>query len=133
MAQAFQTRLIGRTSELHMVDAAIQVAAAGSPSIVLLAGEAGVGKTWLLQEASRRADALNVRVLTGHCLELSGGGLPYGPVVEVGRTLDRTLEPEAALRLLRPAQAELTRLLWLGTGADGHPGRDPAPAFAQTQ
>jgi tetratricopeptide (TPR) repeat protein len=133
MAEAFQTRIIGRTSELHIVDAAIQVAAAGSPSIVLLAGEAGVGKTWLLQEASRRADALNVRVLTGHCLELSGGGLPYGPVVEVGRTLDRTLEPEAALRLLRPAQAELTRLLWLGTGADGHPARDPAPAFAQTQ
>jgi tetratricopeptide (TPR) repeat protein len=133
MAEAFQTRLIGRTSELQLVDAAVQAAAGGAPGIVLLAGEAGVGKTWLLQEASRRAVARGVRVLTGHCLELSGGGLPYGPVIEVGRTLDRTLDPETAQRLLGLAQAEMTRLLRLGADGEGHLGRDPAPAFAQTQ
>jgi tetratricopeptide (TPR) repeat protein len=129
MEKMFRARLVGRAIELERLEAACRAAATGSPHFVLLGGEAGVGKTMLLEELSRHAAARRFRVLVGHCLELSGGGLPYGPVIEAGRALARMLDEPTSRRLLGPAEAELARLLQLG--AD--PGRDPAPAFAQTR
>jgi tetratricopeptide (TPR) repeat protein len=132
MAEMFRAELIGRAQELERLEAAARTAAEGTPRIVLLGGEAGVGKTSLLEEVCGRAARSGTRVLLGHCLELSGGGLPYGPVIEVGRFLARTLDHDTAQRLLAPAEAELARLLEHG-GEHGASDQGPAPAFAQTR
>jgi tetratricopeptide (TPR) repeat protein len=132
MDKMFRARLVGRTSELERLKSAMRAAAGGTPRVVLMGGEAGIGKTSLLEEFSRSASHMGARVLLGHCLELTGGGLPYGPVVEAGRTLGRILDKEVSRRLLAPAAAELARLLQLAD--DGlRAGQGPAPAFAQTR
>jgi hypothetical protein len=51
------------------------------PAMVLLAGDAGVGKTRLLVELADRARERGVQVLIGGCLELGDVGLPYVPIV----------------------------------------------------
>jgi len=45
-----QIPLLGRADELHRLCSAVASARAGDPSMVLLAGDAGVGKTRLLRE-----------------------------------------------------------------------------------
>ena len=49
---------------------------------MLVAGEAGVGKSRLVAEVAREAEARGMRVLTGHCVE-SDGAAPYLPYVEM--------------------------------------------------
>ncbi|HEY4625934.1 MAG TPA: ATP-binding protein, partial [Blastococcus sp.] len=73
-------------------------AAAGRTSTVLLAGDAGVGKTRLLDELTVRAIERGVRVLTGHCVDLGDVGLPYLPFVDLLRPVaaDPELAPAAA-------------------------------------
>jgi predicted ATPase len=48
---------VGRTEELERLDAALAQAAAGQPTVLLIGGEAGVGKTRLVAEFAGRARA----------------------------------------------------------------------------
>jgi hypothetical protein len=72
---------IGRANELSRLEAVLDRADQGRPQIVLLAGEAGVGKTRLLVEFAEQARRRGVRVLTGGCVDLGDIGLAYLPVV----------------------------------------------------
>lgn len=58
-------RVVGRDGELAAVRAAFGVAALGRPTIVLLVGDAGIGKTRLAEEAAIMARAAGTRVLWG--------------------------------------------------------------------
>jgi hypothetical protein len=49
--------LIGRSEDLAGLDAALEQARGGEPVTVLVAGEAGIGKTRVIQEFSERAFA----------------------------------------------------------------------------
>jgi hypothetical protein len=91
---------IGRAVELRRLDAALERAGQGSPQVVLVAGDAGVGKTRLLLALADRARGRGMRVLTGGCVELGDIGLPYLPVVDALRELAD--DPEEA-RLLAGA------------------------------
>jgi DNA-binding CsgD family transcriptional regulator/tetratricopeptide (TPR) repeat protein len=102
--------MIGRTAELAEIEAALTDAAAGRPSLVFVAGESGVGKTRILDEAARRARAAGGRLLSGDCVELGEGELPYAPIVAALRPLARDGDP-ALDALPEGAHAELTRLL----------------------
>ncbi len=82
-----ETPLVGRSPELAALTAALDRAAAGRPSAVLLAGDAGVGKTRLLSELVGAARAAGATVLVGHCLDIGGVGLPYLPFTEALRPL----------------------------------------------
>ncbi len=101
--------LVGRERELAQLRAALRRTAAGEPVVVLLGGEAGVGKSRLLQAAFDGVD--DVRLLAGGCIELGGEGLPLVPLVEALRTLVRTTASPDLDRLLGPARRELARLL----------------------
>jgi DNA-binding CsgD family transcriptional regulator/tetratricopeptide (TPR) repeat protein len=103
-------RLVGRTRELAELEAALAEVAGGRAGLVLVAGESGVGKTRLLAELVRRAEAAGVRTFTGDCVELGEGELPYAPLVGALRPLARDGDP--ILDALSPAtRAELARLL----------------------
>jgi DNA-binding CsgD family transcriptional regulator len=118
--------LVGRRRELEVLQAAIERAVAGEPGVVVVGGEAGVGKTRIVEEAARTAVGAGARVLTGACVELGGEGVPLAPLVDVLRTLAATTPPEALDDLLGPARGELARLLpELDPGAAA-----PAPAQA---
>ena len=103
---------VGRTEELARLAAAADRAAAGTPTSVLIGGEAGVGKTRLVGELVAGARAAGATVLAGGCVELGGEGVPFAPLIEALRAFVRDLDEPALARLLPgQARAELARLL----------------------
>ncbi|HEY7074121.1 MAG TPA: AAA family ATPase [Solirubrobacteraceae bacterium] len=71
---------VGRARELAALERALEAARAGRGAAVIVAGEAGIGKTRLVSELSARAAGFEV--LVGRCLDLIGTELPYQPVAE---------------------------------------------------
>ena len=102
---------VGRRAELDAVLSAVEAAMAGEPSVVLIGGEAGVGKTRFVQEITRRAADGGAQVLAGSCVELGGDALPLAPLVDILRTLARTSAQDDFATLVGPARHELARLL----------------------
>jgi predicted ATPase len=102
---------VGRAAELARLDDARRRAAAGPPAAIVVGGEAGVGKSRLLDEFARRCRGEELRVLVGGCIELGEEGVPFAPVIEALRTLLRTLEPEKTEALIGHSRRDLARLL----------------------
>ena len=107
------TTLVGREPELATLRQLVREAAVGRGSLVLLAGEAGVGKSRLAREALSESSGLFVEAAA-----VEGGTPPYGPVVEALRHAYRR-RPDAveALGSLRPHLA--TVLPEYGPAVDG--------------
>jgi DNA-binding CsgD family transcriptional regulator/tetratricopeptide (TPR) repeat protein len=104
--------LIGRDGPLAALDAALAGAGSGRPAAVLVGGEAGVGKSRLVSAFAERSRAAGARVLTGECLELGAGGLPFAPFTAVLRDLVRDLGADGVTGLLPAGAArEFARLL----------------------
>ena len=78
---------VGRARELAELERALEATRAGSGLAVLLAGEAGIGKTRLASELAGRARAEGFEVLLGRSIDLVGTVLPYQPFVEALRPL----------------------------------------------
>ena len=87
------TRFIGRGPELRELSGAFDSGAAGTPSLALVAGESGVGKSRLASELMRVARDSGARVLSGDCVELGEGELPYAPLVGALRRIARDGDP----------------------------------------
>jgi predicted ATPase len=75
------TELRGRGDELQILSDALDASARGRGRVALLEGEAGIGKTRLLDELTERADALGVTVRRGAAEELEQGR-PFGSLVD---------------------------------------------------
>ncbi|MET7969202.1 AAA family ATPase [Micromonospora sp. NPDC005305] len=106
-ARAASTVLVGRQSELTGLREALGRARAGDPATVLVGGEAGVGKTRLLEEFGAHATATGARLLIGQCLELGEAGLPFAPFAAALRDVLRHDGPAA----FAGYEAEFARLL----------------------
>jgi DNA-binding CsgD family transcriptional regulator len=121
--------LVGRVEELELLEAARVRAADGEPAVVLVGGEAGVGKTRLVAELTARCVTDGTRVLAGGCVPLGGEGLPYASVVEALRPLPDELGVDAVRELAGPSWRELARLL----PSLGEPEAGPAGQAAQAR
>ena len=113
-------RLIGRETELVRLTAAIEAAASGQASYVLLLGEAGIGKSVLLGAAAALAADRGLRVLAGSAVE-TGGTIPYLPLVGPLATAVGGAEMDAS--------SATVRRVVRGESAVGDPaphGEDPA-------
>ena len=98
--------VVGRGRELTELEAALQSAASGRPSGILLAGDAGVGKSRMVGETVARAGESHFTVLVGRCLDTADAALPYLPFTEIVASL-AAARPEIvaerpALRSLLP-------------------------------
>jgi predicted ATPase len=101
--------LVGRAAAFRLLVGRYQQAQQGQPQVVLLVGEAGIGKTRLANEFVAWAWTQGADVLVGHAFELRGR-LPYQPLVEALRErLEAENAPEDLLEDLW--LAELSRLL----------------------
>ena len=83
-APAFESGLVGRTAELEILQKAWRGVQRGSGRVVLIEGEAGVGKTRLADEFLRWTSAEAGTLLRAYGYD-ARAGVPYGPVVEVLR------------------------------------------------
>jgi DNA-binding CsgD family transcriptional regulator/tetratricopeptide (TPR) repeat protein len=99
---------VGRERELAALTTALDDAAAGAGTVAVVSGEAGVGKTRLVDELLARAAAEGTRTVVGGCLQLGDAGLPLSPVIDVLRTL--LAQPDADA-VVGPATSVLATLL----------------------
>ena len=76
--------LVGRDEELSLLRGYARTAAHGQGSSILLAGEAGIGKTTLCAAVEIDAADSGMLVLTGSCYDLTTTP-PYGPWAEIAR------------------------------------------------
>jgi DNA-binding CsgD family transcriptional regulator/tetratricopeptide (TPR) repeat protein len=100
---------VGRASELEELERVLEAARAGRGSTVLVAGEAGIGKTRLAGEVAGRARAAGFEVLVGRSIDLVGAELPYQPFAEALRPLgELRVEARSQLRLFEETLALVT-------------------------
>ncbi|MFF4948726.1 AAA family ATPase [Streptomyces chattanoogensis] len=105
------TVLAGREEELSALAEAFPRAGGGQPSAILIAGEAGVGKSRLVSEFAAQLPA-SAWQLTGACLEIGENGLPFAPFTAILRELVRTIGLEEVRHMLPNGETgELGRLL----------------------
>ncbi|MCH6162779.1 helix-turn-helix transcriptional regulator [Streptomyces marispadix] len=102
---------VGRGDELTLLDEALARADAGEPQALLLGGEAGVGKTRLLEEFLSAAATAGAVTAVGGCLELGADGLPFAPFATALRGLHRALGEAELSSAVAGREAELARLL----------------------
>ncbi|WP_435858445.1 helix-turn-helix transcriptional regulator [Streptomyces milbemycinicus] len=101
---------VGRAEELSTLTDALARAAAGEPQVLLVGGEAGVGKSRLVDEFLIGATAAGATAAVGGCVEIGVDGLPFAPVSTVLRSLRRKLGDELD-RAVAGQEGELARLL----------------------
>src|SRR5690606_22785876 len=70
---------VGRQHHLAALTDAWSLASSGNAQFVFVDGEAGVGKTRLLEQFAEQARASGARVLRGDCVDLGAEGLPLAP------------------------------------------------------
>ena len=102
--------LVGRTEQLAALADALADTRQGGHQAVLIAGEAGAGKSRLLAEFA--ATAQDARVMSAGCLQLGGDELPFTPFAAVLRGLVRELGADKIAAML-PGRGtpELARLV----------------------
>lgn len=103
---------VGREAELANLAEAFDEARKGAATAVLIGGEAGVGKSRLVQRFAEQAGQDGAHVLFGGCVELSTDGLAYAPFTAALRQLVRE-QGTARVAALLPEGAgrDLARLL----------------------
>ncbi|MGH2530834.1 MAG: helix-turn-helix transcriptional regulator [Thermomicrobiales bacterium] len=77
--------MVGRDAHLAALRRCLDEALAGAGQTVLVAGEAGIGKSRLVGEAAAYARDRGMRVLTGQCFE-PDHALPYAPIRDLIRS-----------------------------------------------
>jgi DNA-binding CsgD family transcriptional regulator/tetratricopeptide (TPR) repeat protein len=131
-ARSISPVMVGRAEQLAVLEAALGSPGRDLPSVVLIGGEAGVGKSRLVQEFTARAQAAGARVLAGGCVELGTDGLPFAPFTAMLRGLVRDLGAEGVAGLLPGGAArDFARLLPEFAAADGAGPADEALARAR--
>jgi len=117
--------LVGRDSELAYLDAVAVRASGGSGEVVVIDGEAGIGKTSLLRTWAGRRAAAGDTVLMASCGQLDRA-LPLDAVLGALTALLRRLGPELTAGLLGADAAILAPLL------GPLPGPRPPPVLADS-
>ena len=104
------TPFVGRSNEYGLLIGLIARLTAGAGHTVLIEGEPGIGKSRLLREVARHAQARDLPVLATKCYEIERA-MPYQSVIDlVSRTLDRV--SATALGNMAPVSlAELAALV----------------------
>ncbi|MGW0916067.1 helix-turn-helix transcriptional regulator [Streptomyces sp. NPDC002784] len=141
--QSVSPVFVGRADEVQILNDALARAEAGGtspafgsggePQALLLGGEAGVGKTRLVEEFANRAARAGAVVALGGCVEIGADGLPFAPFSTALRALRHELPGELAAAAAGQEE-ELARLLpELGeTGSQRHDENGMARLFELT-
>ncbi len=98
---------VGRDQELGRLQSGLRAAAAGQPGMLLIAGEAGIGKTLLIERFAGQASQAGAVVAAGGAAPLAGGALPYAPLLQVLHAVADDHDRAA----LGEERSELTRVL----------------------
>ncbi|MGH2837347.1 MAG: ATP-binding protein, partial [Thermoleophilaceae bacterium] len=125
---------VGRVPERAELIAGLEAAGRGEPGLVVLGGEAGIGKSRLAAELWATANARGARVVSGRCLETRAVTLPFAPWIEILRDVLLADRERVVAVSPEPGLAELARLVpelrsSLGPDAQSPSGDDPGQLF----
>ncbi|MGX1563300.1 helix-turn-helix transcriptional regulator [Streptomyces sp. NPDC055506] len=122
--RSFSPVFVGRAGELGTLHDALARSREGEPQALLIGGEAGVGKTRLVEEFAAAARRRGAVVALGGCVEIGADGLPFAPFSTALRALRRELPGELAAAAAGQEE-ELARLLpELGESGTGRHDED---------
>jgi signal transduction histidine kinase/tetratricopeptide (TPR) repeat protein len=100
---------VGREEEIERLRTSFEQAAAGHGRLVLLEGEAGIGKTRTANELATYAASRGAEVLVGRCYE--GGGAPaYWPWIQVIRSYVRRHGPPQLAEEMGPGAGDIAQM-----------------------
>ncbi len=102
--------LIGRQPALTALEHRLELAHGGQGQIVLISGEAGIGKSRLVAELKRRAAHDGFLTLEGHCFE-PDRSFPYAPFLDLLHGFLANRSPEATSSDFGSSAPELVRLV----------------------
>ncbi|NOT53717.1 MAG: AAA family ATPase, partial [Deltaproteobacteria bacterium] len=107
--------LVGRVTELTRLEAGLSAALHGRRQLLFVAGEAGIGKTALIDTFVTQAREQHaVRVLHGQCVEHHGAAEAYLPILDaLGRLCRDPREAQVVAILRRFAPTWLIQMPWL--------------------
>ena len=120
-AAAVSGPFIGRGPELQALRAALERADAGTDQLVMLAGDAGMGKTRLCQEVAAEAGRRNISTVWGRCFE-EPGAPPYWPWIQAIRVVIGGCDDMRVRALLGDEAAAIA-----GIVPEVNPRQDQAP------
>lgn len=114
LEEAKASAIVGREDELGRLNAQLRLLVNGQRQVVFVTGEAGIGKTALVDAFCRQMEpSTAARVARGQCVQGVGGKEEYYPVTEALCQLCSSPDGEAACRILeRMAPA------WLASGRE---------------
>jgi predicted ATPase len=114
---------VGRRGELaQLASAGAEIAGSGRGQMVVIAGDAGVGKTRLVSEFSDRSSRNGWTTATGGCVDVAAGALTYAALIEILRRLDRRLGRDVMTELAGAGIDDLAPLLPGASGGQAEAG-----------
>jgi DNA-binding CsgD family transcriptional regulator/tetratricopeptide (TPR) repeat protein len=102
--------LIGRSAELTALQDCLEAAARGQGGVVLLSGEAGIGKSRLVAELRRSAETFDFQLLGGQCFP-TDRACPYAPLFDLLGAFLAPLSPSQITTALGASARALFPLL----------------------
>ena len=113
--QSLSPRLVGRETALEQFHSWFALARQGTRQVMFVTGEAGIGKTAVIERFLEQTAGLNgIRITHGQCLEHYGVAEPYQPVLEALGRLCRGTDGQACIALLKQyAPTWLAQMPWL--------------------
>jgi serine/threonine protein kinase/predicted ATPase len=124
-------RMVGRQQESALLEEAFENAASGSPILMTVVGEPGIGKTTIVEEFLKHLrDADLAYVARGRCSERLAGNEAYLPVLETLESLlagdDRYSGAQQLLAHLAPTWYEQVSSAGRSSAAEAQPEQKPA-------
>lgn len=117
------TGFVGRHEQIAVLDGVVRAAHGGEPQLVVIGGEAGVGKTRLVEHLADELDTTGWLVLRGNCVQLGAEGLPLAALTSMLRDLVDRLGADRIAGMLPDAAAALRLLPEYATPGMPLPGR----------
>ena len=108
------TDFVGRREELAAFERAVEGARVERAAVLLVGGDAGIGKSTLVVEGARRAGA---ELVVGRCVPMGGDVIPLAPLVELLRNVRRSKPDSLAGAALTPLREWAAHDAMSGAGA----------------
>ena len=126
MGRPSEIQFIGRQVELETARDVLRRAGDGEPGVLIVGGEAGVGRSRFVDAIAGEAIRDGFRVGAGSCVRMDAGAMPYAAIIAALRDLIRDDDPGSVAASLSGSRREVARLLpevaKLGTAVPRAPG-----------
>ena len=126
----FGTELVGRQREMGSLVGAMEKALSGQGGLVMLGGEAGIGKTRTAQELTARAQERGFQALWGWCYE-GEGAPPYWPWIQAIRACIAQRDVDQLRSEMGPGAADIAEIF--PEVGQKLPDLEPAPPLGPEQ